>query len=484
MTNHWSQDIARPQTETTDRQRVSPRGNSFTDVLPYRPLRPVDDEWTKTIEAAIVGPYRGSSPARRRRGRAKCPTSLVRGHVCGHQCTAISPRLLAIWGGKQAACRRLCRVQLDPRRDDNDSPYAGVQCWITREAWLESIGSTFDRRYRSIRPILVKKRAGAKNSGGGVTKKTFLKVATVMAAAANSGTGRECRLTNASIAERSGVSVTQVTRVRLAMLLMGVATEVLRGRQRTYAERMASWRVGDRARGWASVWALHPAREAVDNSVVRRDGVYPGQDKMATHPARGHFSLRKVTSSGSNLATGCGKRGASRRNEKQAARRKAGAAPQKALILALKWLADARTPLWAQRNRADAWAVVLAPAAEHGWTADDLNDELRAVEVRHPLAYVRGMLAKVDLPFPRHIVREIEVQRAVQAQATIDAAVEEAVTEVKQAVRARADEALGGEGRRSALAQASAIGEASENRRKAGEQFDHRAHWRRLAHGR
>ncbi|GAB4974640.1 hypothetical protein MAHJHV55_54830 [Mycobacterium avium subsp. hominissuis] len=32
---------------------------------------------------------------------------------------------------------------------------------------------------------------------------------------------------------------------------------MLRGRQRTRAERLASWRVGDRHRGWASVWALH-----------------------------------------------------------------------------------------------------------------------------------------------------------------------------------------------------------------------------------
>ena len=42
-----------------------------------------------------------------------------------------------------------------------------------------------------------------------------------------------------------------------ALRLLGVATEVLRGRQRTRTERLASWRVGDRGRGWASVWALH-----------------------------------------------------------------------------------------------------------------------------------------------------------------------------------------------------------------------------------
>ena len=48
-----------------------------------------------------------------------------------------------------------------------------------------------------------------------------------------------------------------VQRADTALRLLGVATEVLRGRQRTRAERFASWRVGDRGRGWASVWALH-----------------------------------------------------------------------------------------------------------------------------------------------------------------------------------------------------------------------------------
>ena len=58
----------------------------------------------------------------------------------------------------------------------------------------------------------------------------------------------------------TGLSVRTVQRASTALRLLGVATEVMRGRQRTRAERFASWRVGDKGRGWASVWALHDCR--------------------------------------------------------------------------------------------------------------------------------------------------------------------------------------------------------------------------------
>ncbi len=66
--------------------------------------------------------------------------------------------------------------------------------------------------------------------------------------------------TNARLAQLTGLSVRTVQRASTALRLLGVATEVMRGRQRTRAERFASWRVGDRGRGWASVWALHDSR--------------------------------------------------------------------------------------------------------------------------------------------------------------------------------------------------------------------------------
>ncbi|MGW6728776.1 replication protein [Nocardia sp. NPDC055029] len=484
MTNHWSDDIARPNVGSTESRRVLP---SATPPLPAiacidRPQPGEVDKWQALIEAAIDGPYRGSSPRNQRRGRVQCPPTIRRGHVCGHQCTSLPPRLIEMWGGKEAACRRICRVRLDPRNDDHDAGVGAVACWFSREAYIEAADSTFDRQYKTVRPILIKRRGG--KTGGGVAKRAFMKVVEVMAAAADHDTGRDVFLSNATIADRSGLSETTVTRARLAMLLMGVATEVMRGRQRTRVERMASWRLGDKSRGWSSVWSLHPPRNMtpVDST---GDEVRPGQTHMATHPFRVSARAVAETSSGSYEAKRCGKRGASRRIDRKGWREERPRPPQKALVLALRWLGDARTPVWARRYSADAWAHVLTPAAEHGWTPDDLNDSARpATPPRWPLAYVRAMLAAVDLPYPPHVLREIAEQQAAQAKAEIDAAVDAAVTAAKRSAEERRagvrEAALTGDGRRAARAKVQAVADTVAQRRDSGGSFDHRSYWRRL----
>ncbi|GAB4928374.1 hypothetical protein MAHJHV35_47760 [Mycobacterium avium subsp. hominissuis] len=53
-----------------------------------------------------------------------------------------------------------------------------------------------------------------------------------------------------------------------------------RGRQRTRTERLASWRVGDRGRGWASVWELHDHR--LLNRVIHKI-----QKVLSPHPRSG-----------------------------------------------------------------------------------------------------------------------------------------------------------------------------------------------------
>lgn len=85
--------------------------------------------------------------------------------------------------------------------------------------------------------------------GNPISLTTLIQVAEARAAFADYRTGRDCRPTNATVAARAGVSIRTVQRAMTALRLLGVATEVLRGRQRTKHERMASWRVGDRGRG-------------------------------------------------------------------------------------------------------------------------------------------------------------------------------------------------------------------------------------------
>lgn len=388
----------------------------------------------------------------------KCPSVVVRAHVRGHQCTSLAPALVARLGGRDVVCRQLCRVHLEPRVDDADNPHRGVVMWRGEQWWVELVvARVFDRRYRSIRHILIQRRGGKANTGGGIAKSACLAVAAVMARHANWETGQNCRVSNRTLCEETGLSLTQVGRVRLALLLMGVATEVLRGRQRTKVERMASWRVGDPGRGWASVWALHPPRGILsgDNSAPFCGSIPAGQTKMATHPFRGLSSERRETFSSTYVAPGCGK-GASRSLDKSRAREPKALPDRNGFFLACRWLADERTPAWARRYSPYAWAEVLAPAGEHGWVASDLNDTLpAAADPRWPLAYVRTMLDRVDLAMPPSVIRRIDAELAAKAerekremQAKVDQALGEVAVELRASSRAEGAAAVGGAGHR------------------------------------
>jgi len=132
-----------------------------------------------------------------------------------------------------------------------DAPYAGVPCWTGRlERWTRwTVPVAYDCRYDTeVRPVM---------PGNSISRQALLAVAEARARYADHATGRNCRPTNERLAADTGYSVRTVQRADTVLRLLGVATEVLRGRQRTRIERMASWRVNDRGRGWASVWSLH-----------------------------------------------------------------------------------------------------------------------------------------------------------------------------------------------------------------------------------
>ena len=226
-------------------------------------------------------------------------------------------------------------------------------------------------------------------------------VALAMAQAAEHSTGRGSRLTVATLMARTGLGESTVQRARTALRLLGVATEVFRGRLRTYAERMASWRVGDRARGWASVWALHPPTPVDNTRIVRA-----GQTLMAPHPQRGPFSLE---SSSSNMVTTTKavNNGAASRRSTRTNRRKLSLPDPRGAVLASRWLRDGRTPGWARKHTPTGWARVLAEPARYGWNAEDLNaiitdwatDTGVAPAPTTPVAFVRWLLKRHDLAF-------------------------------------------------------------------------------------
>jgi len=223
--------------------------------------------------------------------------------------------------------------------------HLGVACWTSRRWWLGvTVPVAYSLRYCSIRPAL----------DGGVSLTALLAVATARAAYADHATGRGCRPSNARLMADTGLSKRQVQRADKALRLLGVATEVLRGRRRSRIERMASWRVGDRGRGWTSVWVLHSTPDgAARQAATKRNGTPPGTVSVGDHL----LPLRQITTS----------RSRGRRALRRASPDKAGVA------LAKSWRAHDAAPTWARQHSPHAWAALLAAPARHGWTARDLT---------------------------------------------------------------------------------------------------------------
>jgi hypothetical protein len=231
-----------------------------------------------------------------------------------------------------------------------DAPYAGVPCWTGRmQRWATfTVAVAYDCRYdTAVRPLM---------PGNPISRRALLAVAAARAGYADHGTGRNCRPSNERLAADTGYSVRTVQRADTVLRLLGVATEVLRGRQRTRTERLASWRVGDRGRGWASVWALHDNPQLA--RLVHRLSPHP-----RSGPVRDKHSPSVVVTTGTGSPAGRRQDGAARRRAPDAGGH----------VLARAWRADSHAPPWARRHSAAAWAAILAGPAAHGWNPRDVN---------------------------------------------------------------------------------------------------------------
>jgi len=392
--------------------------------------------------------YCGSSRSRPRRGQARTPHA-VTAHICGHQCASLPPSFLRTVGGKDEACRRFCQVRLDL----GENPYGGIAVWAGAQVWVErQVTDAYYRRYYSDVARELRKQ-------GQVALGSIKRVALAMALAADHDTGQESRLSNATLMTRTGLGKSTVQRARKALRLLGVATEVLRGRQRSYVERMGSWRVGDKARGWASVWALHPATPVDRTRIIRA-----GQVQMAPHHRRGLSSSESSCQEKLTTERTVDKRAASRRSRAHRGLRASLTDPRGA-VLASRWLRAARTPGWARKHAVTTWAPALASPATHGWNPDDINQIIDdwATDTgitpgpQSPVAFLRWLLSRHDLAFSPTL---LETARRDQAQAEAELRRTQTAAQLLDASSAReaARVALDGPGRqlvRQALADLS-----------------------------
>ena len=278
-------------------------------------------------------PYRGCSAVVRRRGTIR---------------TTAMADVVAIRRGRRMAGRDLPSPNEFVHLEVEPDAHAGVACWLggpTRWAQV-TVASAYDQLYPQIRQQM----------SAPIARRTLLVIAAEMARFADRSTGRNCFPSVATLQARTGFSERTVQRARQCLRLLGVGTEIVRGRQRTYVERMASWRMGDRHRGWTSVWALHDNQQV--NRVIHK--LTPHLERSLTTTDKSPLKRLVTTHTGAGGA-------------------RQGVAPRRRRIdeeghqLARMWRAHPKAPPWSRRYGTAAWAAILAAPAHEGWTPEDLN---------------------------------------------------------------------------------------------------------------
>ena len=375
--------------------------------------------------------YRGCTPQLRRRGVATT--------------RPWAGRLSAECGGlRTAAPAGAIRLELD------HDVHSGVSCWSGRDRWVRYVVPiAWDLRAAThVRPAM---------GANPVSRAAVLAVAAARARYADTATGRNCRPTVARLAADTGLSERTVQRADAALRLLGVATEVLRGRLRTLDERLASWRVGDKGRGWSSVYVLH--EDAALARAIATAVTPPG-----TVPRRGTTTAKSLVTTSDRQA---GSSGATRRNRPDSG----------GMRLARAWRADRNAPPWAQHHSAAAWAAVLAAPAAAGWTPRDLNtviDDWARVrgwlpaDPHRPIGLLGAVVAWHGDPAVRPAAQDEAREAADLAAARARIAAQFADRETAAEARVAARAALGGAGHTAARVAAAQIAARAAAKRAAG----------------
>ena len=230
-----------------------------------------------------------------------------------------------------------------------EDAYQGVACWSGGpKYWANvTVAIAYDARYTKIKKQMC---------SGGIARKTLIIIANEMAKKANWSTGRDCRPTNKQLQDKTGFKERTIQRAHECLRLLGIATEIVRGRKLSRIERETTKEFGDKKNGWASVWALH------DEPGINRT-IYNLSPHLGRSFLKNKNSLLKI------LTTKQSEIQKQRNREKKQNKYK----NKKGLTLAKSWRANKRSPSWAQKYSVTAWAAILERPAQNGWIDKDIN---------------------------------------------------------------------------------------------------------------
>lgn len=298
-------------------------------------------------------------------------------------------------------------------------------CWWGRDRWIAHNLALYDTHYR---PLYQAREVPS------VGRETFERYLRAESGVADTATGRNARITMRSLQISTKRSESTMHRCRKLTRRFATRTVVFEGRHRTLVERLASWRRGDTARGWAAVAVLHESSTLpVDNQTPKtRPDLEIGTPLERISIPQGNPSFEEWVSSLQPENDG-----ASRCTDERRRRRSMPAYDQRAVKLAASVRRDERFPLWVREIQHGRLTALLTSKAVAGWDVDDVYGGLEEWRIAgkksllndpiNPPGYLLSILRTLpdDVPPARldraRTVQIEETERAERARAREEA---------------------------------------------------------------
>lgn len=276
---------------------------------------------------------------------------------------SLSPQLEGLFKQSKAIAKVAPTGVSQPASLSSHGIFAGTTppscpCWLKRSTWLIAVACRLTDR---------KGKALCQRSGDEINPTTCLAIARIIAQAADSATGRNCALSNNTIAHRAHCGERTVRRAKRVLIQLGLLYEAARGRHLTRHER---------------TWLFHAKGHACIRLASLLHCLMPKNSLAGVvdtgHPPRRGKDIKKSLEISSHQHARTRARGHDKKTKPGSRRGVWGFAPTPPPLAAQKLAAEliSRCPHWGTHH--PNWlAHVLASHLDcTTWTANELLREL------------------------------------------------------------------------------------------------------------